>query len=481
MVIKKDTFFSMLGFIVMIIVTGIVYSESIQRVFSVSSSLYLLGGLALLCLSVTCFLLFNISKHISYFIFFIILAYMFFFGQSILIFLGEDLPLSPFSITNSGFTSNEILKSGFYSLFGIYFTCFGYCLVIKEKLNNQESFGVLKNSKIVAKVGWILIWFSVLPTFYLLVKEIIVLLNQGYANTLGPKIGFDKILSLISDFFISGLLMVFSFEQKSKKRIILYILLIIYCGLQLLGGSRISVFRIGITFLVIYNCFIKRIDRKQSFYIVIIGLVCIFFFSLVSSIRIYMSNSIDLVDLLKRTIDNIWANNFIFSSIREMGGTQILNTLVYSKTPSVIPFQYGLSFLKAISGIFPNLMGNNYTGYVGIDITFSPLYTLTTAGLGASYIAEGYWNFGPIFSFVYFVCFGVFLGYIENVFIRYCNLKKGNAIIFYLLTYIMYYMIFMVRGELILIGRSFVYYGLLPALLCVVFKDNFFTKKRKKL
>ena len=146
-----------------------------------------------------------------------------------------------------------------------------------------------------------------------------------------------------------------------------------------------------------------------------------------------------------------------------MGNTQIINTLVYSECPRRVPYQFGLSYIKMLWGVLPNLIGKAYTGYIGVDIVFSPIYKQTSAGLGASYLAESYWNFGS-FSPVACLCFGYFLGYVENRLVVACNAERHSAEEVFLLVYIMYYAVFLVRGEMLGFGRSVVYYAILPLL-----------------
>lgn len=233
------------------------------------------------------------------------------------------------------------------------------------------------------------------------------------------------------------------------------------------GGSRIEIFRLAVICLVISGMYRKELNRRKWIYIIVLGMVGIFALSLVSNIRNYIYLSDDIGELIKKAIQNLWENNFIVAAINEMGNTQLINTLVYTKCPSEVPYQYGLSFLKMIWGIIPNFIGSAYTGYIGVDITFSPLYTVTSAGMGASYISEGYWNFG-YFSIAYFILFGIFWGWIVKKFNEACKGKLLNPENIFVIIYVMYYIVFLVRSESLGFGRSFVYYALIPYLLCKI-------------
>ena len=120
--------------------------------------------------------------------------------------------------------------------------------------------------------------------------------------------------------------------------------------------------------------------------------------------------------------------------------------------------------LRSIYGIIPNIFG---VGYDSVDTVFSPLYTVTNAGMGSSYIAEGYWNFG-YFSLIYFAGFGFAWGKLEERFKMQCNRPAKSASVFFITIYLMFFLIFTVRSDLMEFGRSFVYYALIPVLLSKV-------------
>lgn len=112
--------------------------------------------------------------------------------------------------------------------------------------------------------------------------------------------------------------------MKKKGRKTVYFALGSYALLQLLGGSRIAVFRLAIVLLVISNLYRKEISKKRAVMICLLGLVGVFVFSFVSSARnyIYLASNVQL--FLKETATDLIENNFIFSAIKEMGTHKLL-------------------------------------------------------------------------------------------------------------------------------------------------------------
>ena len=151
-----------------------------------------------------------------------------------------------------------------------------------------------------------------------------------------------------------------------------------------------------------------------------------------------------------------------------MGNTQVINTLVYALCPKKVDYRYGMSFVRSIYSVLPNFLNLEY---ISIDEVFSPYYTVTNAGCGASFIAEGYWNFG-YFSVLFFIALGYVWGTLSNRFKQLCNSKYVKPENFFVIVYLMYYMIFLVRSESIELGRSFVYYAVIPILISKLLKTK---------
>ena len=102
---------------------------------------------------------------------------------------------------------------------------------------------------------------------------------------------------------------------------------------------------------------------------------------------------------------------------------------------------------------------------------------MTNAGCGASFIAEGYWNFGYLSAF-FFLALGYIWAVLADRFKRICNEEYVSPEKVFLIVYLMYFMIFLVRGESIELGRSFVYYALVPVLMSKTLCGNWEGGKR---
>lgn len=451
--VKKSQILAILIFLIEIIGALMLSQTSASR-----NVLERIGMFAVVYCFLSTIALYYVRKEWDIFLIFTILCYLFSFGQCILAAFGYKLGIFAFSMARGFFSNQEILDASVFSLIAIVLTNVGFCLhfvMPRQRTTIQPK----PTSNNLCKVAWRMLLVSVIPAFYELYKDMTTVFSSGYGNTLENATGIDKIFVLLSGFYTSSLLILYCFEEKKRK--IIYVALAVYALMQLLGGSRITVFRLAIVLLVISNMFRKEISKKAWFFIFVFGLFGVFVFSFVSSARNHIYAVNDLGVFFRETASDLWQNNFIFSAIKEMGNTQVINTLVYSLCPSTVDYRYGLSFVRSIYSILPNVLNLKY---ISIDQVFSDYYTVTNAGCGASFIAEGYWNFG-YFSVVFFPALGYAWAALSDGFKKICNSEYVNPEKVFLIVYLMYFMIFLVRSESIELGRSFVYYAVVPVLL----------------
>ena len=432
-----------------------------------------IGLMAAVSMGFTIVAIFYATKKKNAFFYFILLSYFFSFGQSILILIGYTVPSNiAFSITNGYFSREVDLSTARFSVSAIAIVTFGYLFTH----SNNHYYNINKNNELYFKdralnVAWKLLLISIVPTYYLLYQDIIGIVTNGYGSTLVNASGISKIFSIISGLFPSSILLIYALGEKHRK--CLFAIIASYFILQLAGGSRVEIFRFLVMMLLISDLYRKELTRKRWIVVIVIGIGAAFVFSLVSNIRTYIFITDDIVQMISNAAKDLVKKNFIFEAIKEMGNTQITNALVYTYCPSKVEYHYGFSLIQMFWGIIPNFIGSAYTAANGIDVVFSPLYTRTNAGIGASFIAEGYWNFG-YFSIVYYFIFGKIWAYLCNEFDSFCEGRKDNAMKFWITLFVIYYMFFMVRSESLTFGRNLVYYAIIPAIICrtVIRKRN---------
>ena len=437
-----------------------------------------IGLAATLTLVVLLGVLRYIGGGLNYFHLFLGLSFMFSFGQSFIAFFTGTVDTDRLlSVGNGVLSAKAIYDSSFYVLRCIVFLTIGYTIFFDKKAReyygcSQKSKRALDKYKRFNTIGWILFLLSIVPTYYVLYQEIVILNSEGYIASLQGYTGAARILRILMGFFPASFIIIILTERRKHKRQLAYILMAIYILLQLMGGSRIVVFRFLVLFLTIY--FIKHRNIKLRT-IVLLGILLIavgFIFSIVSGVRNYQNVFDSPDDLISLILQQFTEENIFYKVFFESGNSQIINTIVYTECPGEIDYCYGQSLVKMFLSIIPNLgFWDINPTTITTDSTFSPLFT-DLCGLGSSIFAESYWNFGELGAYLFIFLFGSFLSILVNK--LYKKVSYGNVIGTFIIYYILFYVSFLVRSDMIEFGRSFVYYCLVPVLLFKMLKVNNF-------
>ena len=152
----------------------------------------------------------------------------------------------------------------------------------------------------------------------------------------------------------------------------------------------------------------------------------------------------------------------------EAGYTFLATSTIVTYSPSVIPFRYGYSYINSAAMIFPNLFWDVHpAALINTDIVFKGFLT-QYGGIGSSFIAEAYWNFGYVSLFISFI-FGILIGILSKKMAIYSMFK--NSKMFYLTIYLAYISLFYIRSDTVSFWRNFIYYGVAPLLLIRLFSQ----------
>lgn len=429
----------------------------------IESAAGFIGCLAIIALIISSAAVFCVYREINGFLIFVILSYLFSFGQCILASFGiQGERGSAFSIDNGYFSPNVIINSSYMGLFCICLLCVGYCWSAKkrEDITGNKIIRRTADENSFASYGWILFWISLLPTLYCLAQDIIITMREGYgASVSAGYSGIGKVFELISGLFITSLIILYTFERK--HRLTVYIISLFYFGMQMMGGSRITVFRLCVVYFIVTLLYHRTMTRKRWILLIIGGILLVFVFSLVSSVRIYLSSASNTANLINTMAKNVIENNFLASALREMGNTQLINLLVYQFCPKKVSFAHCYSYFRMLYSAIPNVLSLPYND---MDTTFSSLYPLTESGLGGSFIGEMYWNMGWL-AMPVAVLIGWAAGKLSNRMKKCCSSRKADSAQLFLILYIFYFCIFLVRSSVWEFGRNFIYYALIPVII----------------
>lgn len=393
------------------------------------------------------------------------LSYVFMFGQHIL-YLINLYPKSMIILTNR-VSEQAMYNTGFLILYSQIMMNVGYLFcgirVKYEDLRNTqlEEIHITEGRRIaVYKTGLIFFLVSFIPTIITLVTNVYLTFTVGYGermiNAMYRQSGITNIASILSGLMIPSLLALFIARRKKQKWPIIAIA--VYMILYTLSGSRINTMILLVGVLYVQNSFFEAINFKKIIKYALLLAIVIGVFSFVSIARAGIGINGDAKSVLSSSIDSIIENNPIVSAVSEAGYTFEATATVVDNCPNSVEYNYGRSYLSGLLYILPNGITNNYYEIAkSTDDVFKGYINTYGGGIGSSYIAEAYWNFG-YYSLIIMFVFGLFVGRL-NV-----SLKKAistkNYIKIYMCIYCFECIAFYVRSDTRTFYRNYVWFCL---------------------
>jgi len=421
---------------------------------------------------------YHYKVRINYYTIFLMFTFVFYFGQFFLMIIGIPME-SGRTILDGLLPTDMLIKTGKLIINIMIILHIG---VLFSTLNINK-YNILKNSNTkfydnyaFKRIALLIFIISIIPNVLLLIENIKITFTYGYGAifqsdyyTLG---GFNNILRFISLLTIPSFLMLLISYRGSKKLKIFYIFITVYIIMYFLSGSRLNGVLLLSILLLIKHYWYKPIKGRELIKLIIGMVIILTILSTISEIRNVIYISSDVKQVLGETIKDIIIKNPIFLSLEEAGYTFLATATVITYAPSVVPYQYGMSYINSIFMLFPNLFWAVHpAAATNTDIVFKGFLT-SYGGIGSSFIAESYWNFG-YGSILMALIFGILIGIITKKIAKFS--WQQNPKMFYLAIYVAQICLFYVRSDTISFWRNFVYYGIIPLLL-----SSLITNKSKR-
>lgn len=418
------------------------------------------------------------ARELNFYLIFIVMSFFFFFGQHLIHLLGRDFINISRSILGERIPIDFLNQTGFFVIESILLLHLGYLL--SNIFNNKRSTvnqSLFTPQSGFIKVGLILFFISVGPTVYILVNNIMTTYYFGYGELFYTEYytsgGFNNITKFISLFTVPSLYMLLISYKGTRKVNYIVLLIFIYIVLYLMSGSRLSAILMISTLILIRHLWFKSIERKEAVKYIFICITLLLLFTTISSVRnsIYLSS--DPYELVSSALISIWNNNVIFSAIEEAGFTFLATATVITYCPSMEPYNFGMTYVNNILAVFPNLFWDIHPASTNTDMIFKGYFT-SYGGIGSSFIAEAYYNFGQ-FSLLIMPIYGWLLGYLCNKTKR--AVESHSIMTFYMCMYISSVVLFYLRSDTITFMRNFTYYAVIPCVLALIISSS----KKSKL
>lgn len=409
---------------------------------------------------------------INYYTFFLLFCFLFYFSHFFLLIIGYEFN-SNRNITGNLVSEKDLINSSILVIrFLILFHC-TFIISFSIKLFKKVKSNIISISSL-KKATIIMIIISIFPAFYIIINNIYITMQFGYGaifqSDLYTSGGFSNIPRFLSNFFLPSMYLSVIIFKGSKYNKLIVTIISIYLSLYFLSGSRVDAVLMICIMILIYHYYYKKISIK---WVIVSPILLILFSIIMSSISafrnvIYSSTNNDGV--IQSVFTLIKSSNPLLSVFEEAGYTFLVIGTVVSHAGSSVEFVHGASYINAIFMLFPNLFWDVHpAASINTDLVFQK-YLTQYGGIGSSFIAEAYYNFGEKSLFLA-PFFGVLLAVITKSFNKY---SKTSPIMFFLTAYTAHIVLFFVRTDTLSLIRSIVYYGFSPIILALLI--NFFKK-----
>lgn len=411
----------------------------------------------------------------------IVMIAVFMFGQHILFMIGsypKDMMLLRDRVSKEAY-----YDAGFLVLYSIILMNIGYIFTCKSMNNvflrekNAEFEGKNEDGrKIVYSTGKIFFLISVVPTCITLLRNIYLTFTVGYGSRIVDASyqlsGVNNIIGVLASLMIPSLFALFIGKKPGEKFAV--IVLSVYLILYTLSGSRINTVILLVGVLYIQSRMFTRLNLRKILKYSLMGMVLLLVLSTVSVARNSINSSLGKSSVILDSIEEVVDNNIIVSAVAEAGYTFSATAVVVDNCPENVEYNNGKSYLRALAYIVPNELTGNYYAKVGsVDDKFKEYLNQYGSGIGSSFIAEAYYNFG-YFSLAIMPLFGILIGKLSSA-LDLSIIKKNYLGIFFF-TYIFTTVSFYVRSETSTFFRNIIWFGLPFLVIARVLKDKY---KRK--
>lgn len=383
-------------------------------------------------IEVTAFLWINLKKRgqlLNPEVLFVVFLFVFNFGQVVLLafFSGAYERILTFNVielvTFDKYTHALRLINCSFALI-----CLGVLFPYKSKVNVTclDPKDELWNCKQTYKYA-VIILIATFP-----IKIVIDMWQLYLAATQGAVVAREAMSSIpdfvvtYSNFAIIGFVLLLFSTQRTKKRIKILILEVVYYCITMLVGRRSE---IAVSVCVLFVFFLIASRKRMKFtYCVALIIIAYLFATLLYTVvymRVNHGNSMTIGVFLESFYHCLLKENIIFEVLREYGNTGYTAIMVIENW---LP-QYGPAMGESYYfGIFPVFF--NISGIAG-ELTVRSRFTLHLVesgvlnsqylNIGGSLIGELFYNFGCVGGLVASIFCGCGVGYIFHKAQEYCQ------------------------------------------------------------
>ena len=409
------------------------------------------------------------AKHRKWFTFdiiYIVVTFIFYFGQYIELVFAGTVQNNSLNITSS-YNIEYTNKIAMYVIAYVAIMHSAFMLY-RSKGKNKERIINLDYNK-GRLIAWCIYLFSLPFGCYYEYTRAVYSSIYGYGTTLYADLADTSSLlrlsEFISGFVISMFILLLILEEKRRAKWFLMLSIIPYLILYISAGSRLQVGLLAITMAFVYKCWYRngrKIELKGIILTAVVALVVIYLFALMASVRNYLGLHTSFVAALKEASANVSIADSILHAFDEFGCQIVSIATVFKNCPKNVGYNCGKLFLYGFEIIIPNLFGYQRIFYTdNTDMAFKAFLNHGNTGLGSSFISESYYCFGFLGIFVVFLL-GLLMEHVTCKLKNIRDLRPYKAFSYF---YLVYLLTFTVRSDMFVMPSSYFQYCFFPILI----------------
>ena len=416
------------------------------------------------------------TKKIDFYTIFLSCTYIFYYGRYLLVLLNRKKYYSDFI----SYYNEEFLNSvAIFVLICIVVMNMSFAIFMFTRKNYRRPFlcRYKYNINAVKVVAWTMFLVSFLFSIQIILINIRNTQMFSYAYALKSYYSGFRVERFFSVFLPGSFILLVLIYKNSKMLKIILCLLITYFLLYFSSGSRLQAILLILALLLVYELEFKHLTKTMLIKLGIGFLAICFLLVAISSVR----NSLQYSDSINEVWNNIQSSfendNFLLKLINECGFQINSIAVVLKECPSVIDFNFGMTYLNGFGQLIPNLFwSQNPFMQESKDSIFAMYMNGGTFGIGSSFIAEAYYNFGYLS-----VGFMIFVGWLFSKYqlgVNKVYMVENNLLLKYFYLSIPTFALFYVRSDAVGLIKAVAYRCFIPCIAIILLSSIF--KKPKE-
>lgn len=314
-------------------------------------------------------------------------------------------------------------------------------------------------------VGWFLFAISIGPALWTFRDAVQTVVSGGYLSLYQLKLstGLATAPRLIANFLVPSAMFLLAGSKGKRTGIVLSAAIIVsYAAGTFFLGGRAAASTALIGYLWLYSRTVRPIRVRA---LLVPGLLIAFFvFPLVRAVR-------DVRGADRTSLEftlSAWSSleNPAVLILSEVGSSMSTVAYTLDLVPTIRPYDRGASYIYALLSVVPNLFWDVHptsahgTMSSWLVKTVQPITAAAGGGLGYSYIAEAYANFGFVMGPMAILILGVIAGKLSS-----SALRGPNQVVLAMAATGLSFTMIYARAETAEFIRGVVWYSLTPYLM----------------